>query len=219
MGRPAGRQARLPGRLDHPANRKAATAHSPNRKVELRTTFGPRQPTVITFDPPTPIVPERCLPHISDYAPRLHPTPPQLHPQHNSIYHSPNPATTPSTLKNKVECSVHCHATEFDCRSLCNLETRTEIALVDCGRDGTQQPTQRAGDAISEEPAPSDIERPATSPAKSGVPAPASALSCPRKRQLSTIAKKSGKQVAEKLVGGEETVGRVIRPRKRVKGN
>jgi hypothetical protein len=39
-------------------------------------------------------------------------------------------------LKNKVKCWVHCHATEFDCGNLCNLEIRTEIALVDRGRGG-----------------------------------------------------------------------------------
>lgn len=124
-------------------------------------------------------------------------------------------------LKNKVKCSVHCHATEFDCGNLRNLGTRTEIALVDRGRGGAQQPTQRVGDATSEEPEPSDIESPAASPAKAGAPAPAPARAPfrPRKRQCPTIAKTSGNQVAATLVGGEETAGRVPRPRKRVKGN
>ena len=33
-------------------------------------------------------------------------------------------------MKNKVKCSVHCHATEFDCGNLYGLEDGTEIALV-----------------------------------------------------------------------------------------
>jgi hypothetical protein len=30
-------------------------------------------------------------------------------------------------VKNKVKCSVHCHATEFDCGNFCGLEDRTEL--------------------------------------------------------------------------------------------
>jgi hypothetical protein len=33
-------------------------------------------------------------------------------------------------IKTMVKCSVHCHATEFDCGNLSNLQIRTEMALV-----------------------------------------------------------------------------------------
>ena len=42
-------------------------------------------------------------------------------------------------MKNKVECSVHCHATEFDCHNLSELAIRTEMALVDRGMEEDEQ--------------------------------------------------------------------------------
>jgi len=42
-------------------------------------------------------------------------------------------------LKNKVKCSVHCHATEFDCHNLSELAIRTEVALVDRGMEEDEQ--------------------------------------------------------------------------------
>jgi len=38
-------------------------------------------------------------------------------------------------LKNKVKCSVHCHATEFDCHNLSELAIRTGVALVGRGME------------------------------------------------------------------------------------
>ncbi|KAA8892790.1 hypothetical protein FN846DRAFT_896549 [Sphaerosporella brunnea] len=34
-------------------------------------------------------------------------------------------------LRNRVQCSVHCHASEFDCGNLSGLQDRTQIALVE----------------------------------------------------------------------------------------
>jgi hypothetical protein len=53
-------------------------------------------------------------------------------------------------IKNKVKCSVHCHATEFDCGNLSNLQTRTEIALVQHSPVTTTRPTDDTGSKLSE---------------------------------------------------------------------
>ena len=38
-----------------------------------------------------------------------------------------------------MKCSVHCHATEFDCHNLSELAIRTEVALVDRGMEEGEQ--------------------------------------------------------------------------------
>jgi len=53
-------------------------------------------------------------------------------------------------IKNKVKCSVHCHSTEFDCGNLSNLQTRTEIALVQYSPVTTTRPTDDTGSELSE---------------------------------------------------------------------
>jgi primase-polymerase (primpol)-like protein len=53
-------------------------------------------------------------------------------------------------IKNKVKCSVHCHATEFDCENLSNLQTRTEIALVQHSPVTTTRTTDDTGSELSE---------------------------------------------------------------------
>ena len=66
-------------------------------------------------------------------------------------------------LKNKVKCSVHCHATEFDCHNLSELAFRTEVALVDRETEEDEQLQEeeqsQEEDELQEEEQPQEEEQ------------------------------------------------------------